>query len=119
MALMVVAIALPALLKTLYQQVDATAYLRDKTMGQWVASNLLAEVRIEQSRTNQFFRGERTGVEPMAERDWYWWMTSEPTQQKDFYRLNIAVAAEETERDSPVYSITAFVHATNVSGVAR
>ena len=46
-ALMVIAIALPALLKALYQQVDGTAYLRDKSIAQWVANNKLAENRIQ------------------------------------------------------------------------
>ena len=30
----------------LYQQIDGTAYLRDKSIAQWVASNKLAESRI-------------------------------------------------------------------------
>mgnify|MGYP001548877174 CR=1 FL=1 len=38
-ALAVVAIALPALLGALSQQVDATGYLRDKSLAQWVAAN--------------------------------------------------------------------------------
>ena len=37
-ALAVVAIALPALLIALYQQVDSTGYLRDKSLAHMVAS---------------------------------------------------------------------------------
>ena len=42
----VVAVALPALLMSLYQQVDSTAYLRDKSLAHMVAANKLAEMRI-------------------------------------------------------------------------
>ena len=118
-ALMVIAIALPALLKVLYQQIDGTAYLRDQTMGQWVASNKLAEVRIELQRSNQYFRGERNGVTEMGEQDFYWWMVSEPTQVPDFYRLEISIAKREQERDNPLYKLVGFIHATNVTGIAQ
>jgi general secretion pathway protein I len=118
-ALMVVAVALPALLKTLYQQIDGTAYLREQTLGQWVASNHLAEVRIELARSNQFFRGERSGVDVMADQDFYWWMNSEPTQVPDFYRLEISVAMEETDQASPIYTLVGFIHATNVAAITQ
>ena len=118
-ALMVVAIALPALLKVLYQQIDGTAYLRDQTMGQWVASNKLAEVRIELVRSNQFFQGERNGISEMGEQDFFWWMNSEVTQVPDFYRLEISVAKDEQEKDNPLYKLVGFIHATNVTGVAQ
>ncbi|MEM0954130.1 MAG: type II secretion system minor pseudopilin GspI [Pseudomonadota bacterium] len=118
-ALMVIAIALPALLKVLYQQIDGTAYLRDQTLGQWVASNKLAEVRIELARSNQFFRGERNGVTEMGEQDFFWWMASEPTQVPDFYRLEISVARQEQEKENPLYKLVGFIHATNVTGIAR
>ena len=37
-ALAVVAVALPALLMSLYQQVDGTAYLRDRSLASMVAA---------------------------------------------------------------------------------
>ena len=118
-ALLVVAIALPALLKALYQQVDGTAYLRDKAIAQWVASNRMAEVRIRRARTDSIFAEEQKGVEDMADRDWYWWMTSEVTAVEDFYRVEITVATAEAERDTPVYTLVGFVHARNVDRGAR
>ena len=45
-ALAVVAIALPALMISLYQQVDSTGYLRDKSLAHMVAANKLSELRI-------------------------------------------------------------------------
>ena len=45
-ALAVVAVALPALLVTLSQQLDGLRYLEDRTHAQWVAANRLAELRL-------------------------------------------------------------------------
>ena len=39
-ALTVVAVTLPALLFLLSQQIDGTAYLRDRSVAQWVAADL-------------------------------------------------------------------------------
>lgn len=118
-ALMVIAIALPAMLKALYQQVDGTAYLRDKSIAQWVASNKLAENRIQLARNDVLFRGERNGIDEMAGRDWYWWSTSEPTEVEDFYRLEIVVADDEQRRDQPLYTLVGYLYARNVTTRSR
>ena len=45
-ALAVVAVALPALLLTLSQQLDGLRYLEDRRQAQWIAANRLAELRL-------------------------------------------------------------------------
>jgi general secretion pathway protein I len=115
-ALLVVGLALPAMLKALYQQVDTTAYLREKSMAQWVATNKMAEVRLQINRSGNFFRGERSGITDMADREWHYWMQSIPTEVPDFYRLEITVAREEELRDTPSYKLVGFVYAANVPG---
>ncbi|MFT5335623.1 MAG: general secretion pathway protein I, partial [Halioglobus sp.] len=45
-ALAVVAVALPALMLTLNQQIDGTAYIRDKSLANIVAANKLEEIRL-------------------------------------------------------------------------
>lgn len=118
-ALMVIAIALPALLKALYQQVDGTAYLRDKSIAQWVASNKLTENRILLNRTDVLFRGERNGVQRMADRDWFWWSVSEPTPVEDFYRIEVVVAAAEDRRDTPLFTLVGYMYASNTTTGGR
>ncbi len=115
-ALMVVGLALPAMLKALYQQVDTTSYLREKSMAQWVATNKMAEVRLQLNRNGNFFRGERRGVADMADREWFYWMQSVPTEVPDFFRLEITVAREENLRDTPAYTLVGFIYAANVPG---
>ena len=55
-ALAVVAVALPALLTTLYQQADDTAYLRDKALAHMVAANRLQETRLVVAATRTLRR---------------------------------------------------------------
>ena len=115
-ALVIVGVALPALLKALYGQVDGTAYLRDKTVAHWVASNKLAESRIRLARENTMFRGERSGTETMAGQDWYWRMTSEQTEVEDFYRLEIQVSRDDDREGTPLYTVVGFMAAENSEG---
>ena len=115
-ALMVIALALPALLKTLYQQIDGTAYLRDKSIAQWVATNRLAQSRIQLARNDRLVIGSRSGVETMAGRDWYWRTLSEATEVKDFYRLEISVGTEEDPDETPLYRLVGYIASRNASG---
>lgn len=110
-ALAVVAVALPALLMSLYQQVDSTAYLRDKSLAQLVAANKLAELRILSRARQSLLRGRDSGVTELADREWYWWVESKPTEVEQFYRLEIRVAAEESERQQPLHTLVAFLSA--------
>ena len=108
-ALAVVAVALPALMVALYQQVDSTAYLRDKSMAHAIAANKLTELRLISRARQELFSGNDGGVATMGDREWYWWLQSKPTEVEQFYRVEINVAQEETSRDAPVYTLVAFM----------
>lgn len=108
-ALAVVAIALPALMVALYQHVDGTGYLRDKSLAQMVASNKLEELRILSKARQSLPSGEHSGVSSMADRDWYWWLVSQATVSDNLLKFEIAVAASEEQRDQPLFSLVAFL----------
>lgn len=110
-ALAVVAIALPALMISLYQQVDSTGYLRDKSLAHMVAANKLSEVRILSEATRSLLRGKDSGVAQMAGREWYWWLDSQPTEVTNFYRVEVAVAGASEQREQPLYTLVAFLSA--------
>jgi general secretion pathway protein I len=110
-ALAVVAVALPALLMSLYQQVDSTAYLRDKSMAHMVAANKLAELRIISRARQSLLRGRDSGVTEMADREWHWWIESRATEVDQFYRFEIRVAASVEERERPLHTLVAFLSA--------
>ena len=110
-ALAVVAIALPALLVTLNQHVDATGYLRDKSMAQMVAANKFEELRILSRAGESLLQGKESGVSSMAGREWYWWLESQPTEANNFYRVAIDVAADEEQGATPLFTLVAFLSA--------
>jgi general secretion pathway protein I len=96
---------------SLYQQVDSTGYLRDKSLAHMVAANKLSEVRIISDATRSLIRGKDSGVAQMADRQWHWWLDSQPTEVANFYRVEIAVADSEEQREQPLYTLVAFMSA--------
>ncbi|MEZ5573983.1 MAG: type II secretion system minor pseudopilin GspI [Halioglobus sp.] len=108
-ALAIVAIALPALLMALYQQVDDTAYLRDKTLAEMVAANQLAQMRLVIASTRSLTTGKDNGVATLADRDWYWWAETKTTEVPQYYRIEIAVSLEEEQGAQPLYTLSAFM----------
>lgn len=111
-ALAVVAVALPALMLALNQQIDGTAYLRDKSLANMVAANKLEEIRLISKATQSLPTGEGSGVRELADREWYWWRESTPQPDNpNFYRVEIRVAQEEELGDEPLITLVAFMSA--------
>ncbi|WP_439105943.1 type II secretion system minor pseudopilin GspI [Congregibacter sp.] len=115
-ALAVVALAVPALLFTMDQQIDGTAYLRDRSLAQVVASNRLAELRLALRGGSQSLRGSSTGSEEMAGRDWFWRVQSQSTEVPDFSRVEIQVRSAEEDNAPSLYTLVAFIAARSDSG---
>lgn len=111
-ALAVVAVALPALMLTLNQQIDGTAYMRDKSLANMVATNKLEEIRLIAKATRKLPVGESTGLRELADREWYWWRESAPQPENpNFYRIEIKVAQSEELIDQPLITLVAFMSA--------
>lgn len=111
-ALAVVAVALPALMLTLNQQIDGTAYIRDKSLANIVAANKLEEIRLIAKATRKLPSGEGSGVRELADRQWYWWRESTPQPDNpNFYRIEISVAQAEELIDEPLITLVAFMSA--------
>lgn len=108
-ALAVVAIALPALLTSLYLHVDNTGYLRDKSLAQMVASNKLEELRIVSRARQSLLQGRDSGQSTMVDREWYWSLESQATPVQGFSRIKIEVAASEEDLDQPLFTLMAFM----------
>ena len=118
-ALAIVAIALPALLMALYQQIDDTAYLRDKTLAYMVAENKLAEIRLVIGSTRNLSAGKDSGLASMADRDWYWWVDTKATEVDKFFRGDITVSLEEEQQEQPLYTLSAFMSGDLEAGDAE
>ncbi|MEQ9464612.1 MAG: type II secretion system minor pseudopilin GspI [Haliea sp.] len=110
-ALAVVALALPALLFALYQQVDGAGYLRDKSLAQMVANNKLVELRLLTVARSGLFSGVDSGVEELAGRQWHWRLESSATQVQSFYRVEIEVREGEEGEGRPLHTLVSFMFA--------
>ena len=108
-ALAVVAIAVPALLLTLSQQLDGTRYLQDRIQAQWIAANRLAELRLVAAAKGTLQTGLITGSEEMAGRIWYWWSESEGTQVPGFFRYEVTVSDSEDGFTTPLHVLDGYV----------
>ncbi|WP_197912070.1 type II secretion system minor pseudopilin GspI [Kineobactrum salinum] len=108
-ALAIVALALPALMFSLQQQVDGTAYLRDKSLAQLIANNKLVELRLLTQARGSLFQGRDSGVAELAGRDWYWTLETATTEVQSFYRVEIAVREGDTDQRRPLYTLVGFM----------
>ena len=107
-ALAIVAIAVPALLFALFQQLDGTEYLRDRSIASWIATDRMSELRLVVAKQGAVPMGELLGETRLAERDWYWWIEQQATEIPGFIRVDVKVSLE-AERTQPLHTLTAFV----------
>ena len=114
-ALAVVAVALPALLLTLSQQLDGVRYLDDRARAQWVAANRLAELRLILTAKGTLQSGTVSGTEELAGREWYWWSEGVETQLPGFFRYEITVADSDAGRDTPLHTLDGYLAKETVS----
>lgn len=105
-ALVVVGIAMLALTTTAGHYTRQSAELRDRTVAHWVASNRLAEYRIEKSFPET---GTSTGEVEQAGRRWVWRVLVSPAPgEEDLRRLDVAVA-DAARPDAPIVIVTGFI----------
>jgi len=108
-ALTVVAVTLPALLFLLSQQIDGTAYLRDRSVAQWVAADRVAEVRLAVAKQRSARPGVIAGESDRAGRTWYWRSEIQETPVPGFMRLTVTVTGENADDDSVLFTLDAFL----------
>ena len=108
-ALAVVAVALPALLLTLSQQIDGLRYLQDRTHAQWIAANRLAELRLVLAAKGSLQTRLASGSEELAGRSWYWWSEGKETPVPGFFHYEIVVSDQEAGRESPLHVLDGYL----------
>ena len=108
-ALVIVALALPGLMISVYRQIDGVGYLRDKSIAGWVAANKLTEERLRVRGNNVLLEEKESGVVEMAQRDWYWWSERSKTQVDQMFRVEINVATGEADQNTPLVTLVGFV----------
>ena len=108
-ALAVVAIALPALLFLLFQQLDGAEYLRQRSVASWIAEDKLGELRLIVARQGALPEGEITGETEVLDQEWSWWIDQEGTEVPGFIRVEINVAQGTDLEAAPLHTLVAFL----------
>ena len=112
-ALMIVAIALPALMFQMGSQLEARRQVRDQIMASWVAQEQLSLLTLQQAAVNT--AGSATDTQGQTElggRRWYWQLAAEATSAPGLYRhtIRVALSADDTRRaDSALFSLDAYL----------
>lgn len=103
-ALAVLAVGLTALVQAGAQRADNVGYLRDRTLATWVASDRLAEMRLEGEWPSA---GVQEGEVEMNQRTWYWEADVQETEEERVRRVDMAVRLREDAE--PVARLTGFL----------
>lgn len=105
-ALAVLAIALASLVKGIGANAANEAYLRDRTLAQWVAMNVVAEQQLAEKWPD---KGKRQGSETMGGHEWFWRSEVSDTFDEDVRRLEVKVRGDDDHDSSPLASVVAFL----------
>lgn len=102
-ALVVVALALLALMRTAGGQVRAFDELRQRTLAGWVASNVLNETRLA---TPLPPIGRSDGRLRFGKRDWRWQLSVQATSDVELRRLEVRVYLADEQQ--PLATLSGF-----------
>lgn len=108
-ALTVLAVGLAAIIKAGGENVRNTAYLKERTLANWVAVNKATELRASRAWPAV---GRQKGTVIMAEREWRWESNVtafkvEGAGGEDVRQVEIKVFAEDRDSESPLASVLA------------
>jgi len=109
-ALVIVAVALPAFLTLVMAQLDGTAAIRDRTMAYWVAENEMTKLQLRERLLPDYTVPDRdAGEVDMAGLEWRWELESEETEVPGFRQLEFSIAPN-TNREMVQARLTGFVN---------
>jgi general secretion pathway protein I len=104
-ALTIIAITLGAIIKTSSEQAANTAYLKQKTIANWVALNAHNQLLLEKAWPSI---GKSTDSANMANHDWHWQREIQKTLSPDTRKVIYRVYVDE-DRQQQVSKLTAYV----------
>ena len=105
-ALTILAIVMGTLIKVADTYAFNAGYLQEKTLAQWIAENKAVEYQLKKEFPPV---GSKEGITEMAKVEWQWRVKVSTTEDKRLRRLDISVAHEHGELDTPITTLVAFV----------
>ena len=108
-ALAVLAIALPALLFNIAEQISSLDYMREKSMAHWVAMNKMTELRLQNEYLDYLPSDKKEGSVMLAEREWFWTLETKKTLSEIVLRVDIKVRKTDDEKDQAFATVSTFL----------
>lgn len=109
-ALMIVAVALPAFLTLVMAQLDGTGAIRDKTLAFWVAENEMTRLQLKRRLVTDYKLPDRdAGEVTLAGLEWRWEMENEATEMDEFRQIEISIAPD-SDREAIMAELVGFMH---------
>ena len=108
-ALTIIAVSMGALIKAVGDSSNNLGYMRDKTLAQWVAGNVLAQYQLEGRLPST---GTQEGDESMAGQTWYWQALVQNTAQARIRRVEVSVRRDKKD-DDPILTLVGFIGQDN------
>ena len=105
-ALLLLSLSLVAVIRLVTLHAQASAQLRDSTLAQWVAANVIAETRL---RTAFPSTGRSNGDTTMGQQRWHWELVVAGTDEPRIRRLDVTVTADDAEGEGVAAALTGFV----------
>lgn len=108
-ALAVLAIALPALLFNIAEQISSLDYMREKSLAHWVAMNKMTELRLQNEYLDYLPSDKKEGSVMLAEREWFWTLETKKTVSEIVLRVDIKVRKTDDEKDQAFATVSTFL----------
>lgn len=96
-ALAIIATAVAAIVAGVSGYVNNAAYLRDRTVAQWVVSNKIAEMQLSNEWPTP---GKQRGETLMANHEWSWEVKVSTTDDPDVLRLDVSSYADKRNQNA-------------------
>lgn len=98
-ALLLLSLSLVAVIRLVTLHAQASVQLRDSTLAQWVAANVIADTRLR----NPFpATGRSNGEVTMGQQRWHWELVVATTEEPSIRRLDVSVIAVDGPDDGGV-----------------
>jgi general secretion pathway protein I len=105
-ALAVVSIGLVAASSSIAQLTANGVYLRDKTLGHWIAMNKLSELRLAEAFPTV---GESDDEIEFGSQTWHWTASVSETQVENLRRVDLTVARKDKKAERVVAKLAGFI----------
>lgn len=109
-AVAIVGLAMPAMLYTVMQRIDGTAYMRERMISSWVATNKLTELHLRNMEKGEILKGTEEGSSEMASIRWGWSLDSHATGTEFQYRVEVRVWLDSDPQRAPLSSMISYLH---------